>query len=103
MISTEPAPVSSHEPGPLADQLRLAATAYLARFKGSFREHTGSTYSGARAHGSGAGSVSGPGFPDLGDKVLDGRESEVRAVAEDRVARSGKTDEASGFRWQLAG
>ncbi len=40
MISTEPAPVPSHEPGSLADQLRLAATAYLARFKGSSREHT---------------------------------------------------------------
>jgi integrase/recombinase XerD len=40
MISTEPAPVPSHEPGSLADQLRLAATAYLARFKGLSREHT---------------------------------------------------------------
>jgi hypothetical protein len=45
-----------------------------------------------------AGSAGGPGFPDLGDKVLDGREGEVRAVAEDRVPRSGKADEASGFR-----
>ena len=40
MMSTGPAPVPSHEPGSLADQLRLAATAYLARFKGSSREHT---------------------------------------------------------------
>jgi site-specific recombinase XerD len=40
MISTEPAPVPTHEPGSLADQLRLAATAYLARFKGPSREHT---------------------------------------------------------------
>jgi len=40
MISTEPAPVPSCEPGSIADQLRLAATAYLPRFKGSSREHT---------------------------------------------------------------
>jgi hypothetical protein len=40
MISTEPAPVPSHEPRSIADQLRLAATACLARFKGSSREHT---------------------------------------------------------------
>ncbi len=40
MISTEPAPVPSHEPRSIADQLRLAATAYPARFKGSSREHT---------------------------------------------------------------
>ena len=40
IISTEPAPVPSHEPGSLADRLRLAATAYLAGFKGSSREHT---------------------------------------------------------------
>jgi hypothetical protein len=40
MISTEPAPVPCREPGSIADQLRLAATAYLARFKGSSREHT---------------------------------------------------------------
>ena len=39
MIPAEP----SSEPsslGPLADQLRLAVAAYLARFKGSSREHT---------------------------------------------------------------
>ena len=40
MISAEPAPVSSDQDGPLADQLRLAVAAYLARFKGSSREHT---------------------------------------------------------------
>jgi hypothetical protein len=40
MISAEPAPVSSDQAGPLADQLRLAVAAYLARFKGSSREHT---------------------------------------------------------------
>jgi len=39
MISTD-APVPSHQAGPLPDQLRLAVTAYLARFKGSSREHT---------------------------------------------------------------
>ena len=39
MITTEPASVPSPL-GPLADQLRLAAAAYLARFKGSSREHT---------------------------------------------------------------
>jgi integrase/recombinase XerD len=31
---------SGSSPGPLADQLRLAVPAYLARFKGSSREHT---------------------------------------------------------------
>jgi hypothetical protein len=33
---------SSDPPGPFTDQLRLAAAAYVARFKGSSREHTGS-------------------------------------------------------------
>jgi hypothetical protein len=40
MIPAEPAPVPSDQAGPLADQLRLAVAAYLARFKGSSREHT---------------------------------------------------------------
>ena len=40
MIAAEPAPVPSSQVGPLADQLRLAVAAYLARFKGSSREHT---------------------------------------------------------------
>jgi site-specific recombinase XerD len=31
---------SEHYPGPFTDQLRLAVAAYLARFKGSSREHT---------------------------------------------------------------
>jgi integrase/recombinase XerD len=31
---------SEHHPGPFTDQLRLAVAAYLARFKGSSREHT---------------------------------------------------------------
>jgi integrase/recombinase XerD len=31
---------SSHDPEPFNDQLRLAVAAYLARFKGSSREHT---------------------------------------------------------------
>ena len=31
-----------HHPGPFTDQLRLAVAAYLARFKGSSREHTAS-------------------------------------------------------------
>jgi integrase/recombinase XerD len=35
---TGPAP--SDRPEPFADRLRLAAAAYLARFKGSSREHT---------------------------------------------------------------
>jgi hypothetical protein len=39
-ISSELAPVPSREPVPADDQLRLAVTAYLARFKGSSREHT---------------------------------------------------------------
>jgi len=39
-ISTELASVPSRQPVPAADQLRLAVTAYLARFKGSSREHT---------------------------------------------------------------
>ncbi|HUC23988.1 MAG TPA: hypothetical protein VMA73_14865, partial [Streptosporangiaceae bacterium] len=38
MNSTEPAFVPS-PPGPLADLLQLAVAAYLARFKGSSREH----------------------------------------------------------------
>ena len=37
---TEVASVSSGRPGPVTDQLRLAVAAYLARFKGSSREHT---------------------------------------------------------------
>jgi hypothetical protein len=40
MIPAEPASVPSSQAGPLPDQLRLAVTAYLARFKGSSREHT---------------------------------------------------------------
>jgi hypothetical protein len=36
-----PIPPSPH-PEPFTDQLRLAVAAYLARFKGSSREHTGS-------------------------------------------------------------
>ncbi len=43
------------------------------------------------------------GFPELGDEVPDSRESEVRAVTEDGVARAGKAHEAGGFRRQLAG
>jgi len=39
MITTDPASVPSPL-GPLADQLRLAVAAYLARFNGSSREHT---------------------------------------------------------------
>ena len=37
---TEVASVSSRRPGAFTDQLRLAVAAYLARFKGSSREHT---------------------------------------------------------------
>ncbi len=37
---TELAPVAPDRPAPLTDQLRLAVAAYLARFKGSSREHT---------------------------------------------------------------
>jgi integrase len=40
MIPAEPASVSSDQAGPLPDQLRLAVTAYLARFKGSSRGHS---------------------------------------------------------------
>jgi integrase/recombinase XerD len=40
MISTELASVPSHQAGPFPDQLQLAVTAYLTRFKGSSREHT---------------------------------------------------------------
>jgi integrase/recombinase XerD len=39
MIAAGPASVPS-SPGPLADRLRLAVAAYLARFNGSSREHT---------------------------------------------------------------
>ena len=42
MILAEPASVSSRQAEPLADHLRLAVLAYLARFKGSSREHTDS-------------------------------------------------------------
>ena len=37
---TELASVPSDRPAPFTDQLRLAVAAYLARFKGSSREHT---------------------------------------------------------------
>jgi integrase/recombinase XerD len=40
MIPAEPASVPSNQAAPLPDQLRLAVAAYLARFKGSSREHT---------------------------------------------------------------
>jgi len=40
MNFTELASVSSNPPGPFTDQLRLAVAAYLARFKGSSRDHT---------------------------------------------------------------
>src|SRR5438105_11197215 len=40
MTSTPLAPTLSNPPEPFTDQLRLAAAAYLARFKGSSREHT---------------------------------------------------------------
>ena len=37
---SELAPVPSDGPAPFTDQLRLAVAACLARYKGSFREHT---------------------------------------------------------------
>jgi integrase/recombinase XerD len=40
MNFTELIPVPSDLPAPFTDQLRLAVAAYLARFKGSSREHT---------------------------------------------------------------
>jgi integrase/recombinase XerD len=40
MNFTELASVLSYPPAPFTDRLRPAAVAYLARFKGSFREHT---------------------------------------------------------------
>ena len=40
MISTELTSVPSRQTGSSADRLRLAVSAYLARFKGSSREHT---------------------------------------------------------------
>jgi integrase/recombinase XerD len=40
MTFTELAPSASELPGPFTDRLRLAVAAYLARFKGSSREHT---------------------------------------------------------------
>jgi hypothetical protein len=40
MTFTELAPVASDPPEPFTDRLRLAVAAYLARFKGSSREHT---------------------------------------------------------------
>jgi integrase/recombinase XerD len=40
MTFTHPAPAPSDSPEPFTDRLRLAVAAYLARFKGSSREHT---------------------------------------------------------------
>jgi hypothetical protein len=40
MNYAELTPVPSGHPAPFTDQLRLAVAAYLARFKGSSREHT---------------------------------------------------------------
>jgi len=40
MIAAETASVPSYQAGPFPGQLRLAVAAYLARFKGTFREHT---------------------------------------------------------------
>ena len=40
MTFTQLAPAPSGPPEPFTDQLRLAVAAYLARFKGSSREHT---------------------------------------------------------------
>jgi integrase/recombinase XerD len=40
MNFAELASVPSERPTPFTDQLRLAVAAYLARFKGSSREHT---------------------------------------------------------------
>src|SRR5580704_11443963 len=40
MTSTPIVPAPSHPPEPFTDQLRLAAAAYLTRFKGSSREYT---------------------------------------------------------------
>ena len=40
MIFTKPASAPSDPLAPFTDRLRLAVAAYLARFKGSSREHT---------------------------------------------------------------
>ena len=40
MTFTELASAASDLPEPFTDRLRLAVAAYLARFKGSSREHT---------------------------------------------------------------
>ena len=40
MTFTDLASVTSDPPGPFTDRLRLAVAAYLARYKGSSREHT---------------------------------------------------------------
>jgi hypothetical protein len=42
MTFTDLASVPSHPLAPFTDRLRLAVAAYLARFKGSSRQHTGS-------------------------------------------------------------
>jgi len=51
MSFTDLTPVPADHPAPFADQLRLAAAAYLARFTGPSRQHTESdlaaTYPGA--------------------------------------------------------
>lgn len=41
MTFTDLAPALSDPPEPFTDQLRRAVTAYLARFRGTSREHTG--------------------------------------------------------------
>ena len=51
----------------------------------------------------GAGSAGGLACPDLGGKAPYGRESKVRAVAEDGVARARKAHQAGGLRRQVAG
>jgi integrase/recombinase XerD len=40
MTFSDLASVPPDPPAPFTDRLRLAVAAYLARFKGSFREHT---------------------------------------------------------------
>ena len=57
---------------------------------------------GRRGHGHDVSTACGLAFRDLGDEVPYSRESEVRAVTEDGVARAGKAHEAGGFRRQVA-
>lgn len=71
MLSTELASIPSRQTGPFPDQLRRAVSAYLARFKGSPREHTESDLRCYRA----AGGPPGSWIPALGHLARGSRDA----------------------------